>query len=278
MKAGLSVGRRRILGPGKDANQGGILDSHTLAARQFDESGESRFENGLGSPVGTGNHQCNARFEDIIKTSHVSGETRFEVLQNLAAELGRFLDQIPPVSGPELELAVDRIPGGFDQPVAITGSLDDSFQVGIVGFLVGMSSVTEVAGDHGEDNPHIKTSGREGPLGWLVITPGALHNHDHILELVKSHGLADLGDGVIERVATMIQDRRRDQDLAVEVGEQQLGTGLGTIDGDDAEVLGADGSNTGGEDAVSLPQVLKSARRWRRTAIGGGNHGLSPPY
>ena len=245
MEDGLSVGRGSILDPGEDANQGGFLDSHALAARQFDEPGEPRLEDGLGSPVGAGNHQRDSRIENIIKTSRISGEAGFEVFQDLAAELSGFLDQIPPVSGPELDLAVDWFPGGIDQPVAITGGLDDSFQVGIVGLLVGMSSVTEVAGDHGVDNPHIKTSGREGPLDRLVITPGALHDHDQILELVGSHGLADLGEGMIERVAAMVQDRGSDQNLAVEVDEHPLGAGLGTIDGDDAEVLGADGPDAG---------------------------------
>jgi hypothetical protein len=89
------------------------------------------------------------------------------------------------------------------------------------------------------------TSGRESPLGRLVITPGLLQDHDVIFDLMGSRDLADLGDGMIERVATMIQDRGRDQNLAVEVGEQPLGTGLGTIDGDDAEVLGADGPDAG---------------------------------
>ena len=245
MEDGLSVGQGSILGPGQDANQGGLLDSHALAARQFDEPGEPRLEDGLGSPVGIGNHQRDARLENIIKTSRISGEAGFEVFQDLAAELSGFLDQIPPVSGPELDLAVDWFPGGIDQPVAITGGLDDSFQVRIVGLLAGMSSVTEVAGDHGMHNPHVMTSGCESPLSQLVITPGLLQDHDVILDLVGSRDLADLGEGMIERVAAMVQDRGSDQNLAIEVGQHPLGAGLGTIDGDDAEVLGADGSDAG---------------------------------
>ena len=37
-----SVGRGSILGPGEDPDQGGFLDPHALAARQFDQPGEPR--------------------------------------------------------------------------------------------------------------------------------------------------------------------------------------------------------------------------------------------
>ena len=59
MEDGLSVGRGSILGPGQDANQGGLLDSHALAARQFDEPGEPRLEDGLGrDPAGWAQAGC----------------------------------------------------------------------------------------------------------------------------------------------------------------------------------------------------------------------------
>ena len=47
-----------------------------------------------------------------------------------------------------------------------------------------------------------------------------------------------------------------DEGAAVEVGEQPGGAGLGRVDGDDAEVLGADGLDARGQEPVGFAEVL----------------------
>ena len=53
----------------------------------------------------------------------------------------------------------------------------------------------------------------------------------------------------------VLDDSDRDEDAAVEIGEQGVGTGLGGVDGEDAEVLGTDGLNARTEDAVRFAEV-----------------------
>ena len=48
----------------------------------------------------------------------------------------------------------------------------------------------------------------------------------------------------------------RDEDVAVEVGEHPLGAGLGTVEADDAEVLGSDLLDARVKDAGRLLQDL----------------------
>ena len=54
----------------------------------------------------------------------------------------------------------------------------------------------------------------------------------------------------------MLDDGEGDEDAAVEVGEHPVGAGLGRVDGDDAEVLGSDGLDARGEEAVGFAEVL----------------------
>ena len=58
--------------------------------------------------------------------------------------------------------------------------------------------------------------------------------------------------GALEAGLIMLDDGGRDEDPAVEVGEHDLGPGLGTVDAEDAEVLGSDGLDPGMKDAVGL--------------------------
>ena len=94
-----------------------------------------------------------------------------------------------------------------------------------------------------------------------VVAAGAFHRHQQIMEGMLLQRLPDLGDGGLQGGAVVFDDRGRDEDIAVEVAEHPLGAGLGTIDADDAEVLGSDLLDAGVNDAGRLVQDL--ARRDR---------------
>jgi hypothetical protein len=55
--------------------------------------------------------------------------------------------------------------------------------------------------------------------------------------------LADLNDGGVEVGSVVSDGGGRDEDTAVEVGEKQLGAGLGAVEAEDAEVFGSDELN-----------------------------------
>lgn len=70
--------------------------------------------------------------------------------------------------------------------------------------------------------------------------------------MVVVEGLEDLGYGGVEVGAVMVDGSRRQEDAAVEVGEEKLGACFGAVEADDAEVLGADKLDAGVEYAVRL--------------------------
>lgn len=72
-------------------------------------------------------------------------------------------------------------------------------------------------------------------------------------------GLADLGDGGVQSGAVVLDRGGRDQDAAVEVGQQEFGAGLGAVEADDAEVLGTDLLDAGMEQAARLGDTVVKA-------------------
>ena len=89
-----------------------------------------------------------------------------------------------------------------------------------------------------------------------VTTPDATScGDDAIAHIVLSHRLADGFDGGVEVVAIMVQGGGLDENGAIEVGEEIAGARLGAIDGEDAEVFGADRLYAIGDNAVGLLQA-----------------------
>ena len=86
----------------------------------------------------------------------------------------------------------------------------------------------------------LETGSGEGALDQPVIAAGAFNGYQAIAELVVGEGLADLRDGGFEVRPVVGDVRRWDDDPAVEVGEEELGTYLGAVKAEDTEVLGPD--------------------------------------
>ena len=118
------------------------------------------------------------------------------------------------------------------------------------------------------NDPRLKAGGGVGMLDRFVIGTGLFDGDDEITEAVSGDRLAQLGDGLLEAVLGVLDDRDRDEDPAVEIGEHGVGTGLGGVDGEDAEVLGTDGLNAWGEDAVRFAKVDGLAVSTRATPFG----------
>ena len=80
----------------------------------------------------------------------------------------------------------------------------------------------------------------------------ALLQDDAVAEVVGREGLADLGDGGVEVGPVVDHEGGRDEDAAIEVGEQQLGAHFGAVEADDTEVFGTDLLDAGVEHAARL--------------------------
>jgi hypothetical protein len=85
-----------------------------------------------------------------------------------------------------------------------------------------------------------------------VIAAGAFDGDQAVAEWMLLKGLSDLTDGGVEGGPGMSDLGGRNQDAAIEVSEEELGTDLGTVETDDAEMFGSDLLDAGMEDAAGL--------------------------
>jgi hypothetical protein len=86
--------------------------------------------------------------------------------------------------------------------------------------------------------PRFEPRFAKGTPDRLVIGARHFDANDQVGELMLFTGLAQLTDSQFELHALVLDRCRRDEHSAIEVGQHPLRTGLGAIDGDDAEALG----------------------------------------
>ena len=120
------------------------------------------------------------------------------------------------------------------------------------------------------DDAGVEAGGGEGALHRAMIRAGLLDGDDRVAEVMLGDGAPEVVDGGVESRAGVLDCGQGDEDAAVEVGEQPVGAGLGRVNGDDAEVLGADGLDARGEQAVGLAEVLAAVG----AAASGSRAGL----
>ncbi len=105
----------------------------------------------------------------------------------------------------------------------------------------------------------------EGALDEAVIASGGFDGDEAVAEVVIGEGLADLGDGSVEVDAVVGDGGGRDEDGAIEVGEEELGACLGAVEAEDAEAFGTQ----------LLAARMKDVTRLA-DAVGGGVSARSP--
>src|SRR5262249_26348365 len=138
----------------------------------------------------------------------------------------------------------------------------DGRQVGVVRLDVGVARLAELFGGEGVHGADVGTGLGEGVAGYMVVAAGALDGDHEVPEVVGRLGAAEVGQGGSGLDALLGHLGGGHQDVAVKVAEHPLEARLGTIDGDDAEVLRPDRLHAGMDDAAGLLQ-----EGWTR---GGG--------
>jgi hypothetical protein len=88
-------------------------------------------------------------------------------------------------------------------------------------------------------------------------------------------GLADLSDRGLEVGAVVVDRGRREEDAAVEVGEEEPGAGLGAVDADNADMVGANLLHARVEHATRLGDGSPRTTRRRAFPGTGSGHGTS---
>ena len=113
------------------------------------------------------------------------------------------------------------------------------------------------------EDARLEAGGGEGALDEAMIAAGAFDGDEAVKDVVFGEGMTHLSDRRVESGPRVLDEGGRDQDAAVEIGEQQLGADLGTVEADDAEVFGTDLLDARMKQPARLGDgVIKASRCW----------------
>ena len=241
-----------LFGPVEDGLDGALLEADAGLAKRVTEGCHSGGAELLGRGEVAEQVPGNGALPELVEAGGEAGQGGFEVFADLAVEGGAFADQVAAMADDKLQGGPGLVAGGLEQGEAGDGGAMDGGQVGVVGLVAGIDGLAILLGDEGMEDACLEAGGGEGALHEAVIASGAFDGDEAVVELVRGEGLADLGDGGVESGAVVGDGGGRDEDAAVEVGEEELGACLGTVEADDAEVFGTDLLDAGMEDAAGL--------------------------
>ena len=250
---GGDVAGRGLFGPVEDSLRRCVAGSECRPGAVSDR-GLSRRRRGCAWQWESARSRCQANrtLPELVEASGEAGQGGFEVFADLAVQGGAFTDQVAAMADEQLQGGPGVVAGGFEQGEAGDGGAMHGAQVGVVGLVAGIDGLAVLLGDEGVEDAGLEAGGGEGALHEAVIAAGAFDGDEAVVELVRVEGLADLCDGGIEVGAVVCDGGGRDEDAAVEVGEEELGACLGTVEADDAEVFGPDLLDAGMEDTFGL--------------------------
>jgi hypothetical protein len=157
------------------------------------------------------------------------------------------LHQVAAMTHEQLPLLVVVGPRRVGQAEAIDRGPMQGGQIGVVGFVAGISRLTILISGEGMDQAHVPAELAESPLHGTMIFAGAFDGDDEVSQIVLAERLADALDGGLQFALAMHHHRGRHMNGAEEIRQHELGAGLGAIDGNNAEVLRPDRLDTAGE-------------------------------
>jgi hypothetical protein len=123
-------------------------------------------------------------FPELVEASGEAGEGGIEVLADLAADQGHLEDEIATMANKELQGLPCFIKRALDQGEAVDSGPVDGRQVGVVGFVTGITGLAELFGGEGMDNANFEAGGGDGLLHRTVIAAGAFHGHQEVVKCV----------------------------------------------------------------------------------------------
>src|SRR5712692_852494 len=248
----VAVARRRLLGPGEHLVQGVAADDDRGRGGAAVQAFQSGLAHGLGGGEVPGQDQWAGRLPRVAEALGVAGHGGVQGLADLTAQQGGLVDEVAAVA---VEGDIVVRPGGFDQAEAVGAGAEDGGEVGVIGLVVGVGRLAILLGGVGVDEAGVEAGLAEGALDGPMVFTGAFDEDDGVAEVVLLLGVADAFDGGLQVAAGVGQGGGFQERAAVEVAEQVAGGCVGTIDGEDAEVLGPDGPDPGAQLAGGLLQV-----------------------
>ena len=168
-------------------------------------------------------------------------------------------------------------PGRFQEAEAVGRGPVDGRQVGVIGLVARIGGLAVLLGGEGVNQARLEAGLAEGVLDGTVILAGAFDGDDEVLEFVLLHGLTKAIEGSLEIALGVRQRGRFEEDAAIEVGQEVARARLGAVEGEDAEVFGADLLDAADELAVGLLQdqglgglaTTSRTSTWHDCLLGG---------
>lgn len=188
-------------------------------------------------------------FAEALGEARPSG---LEVVADLAVQRSTFADQIATMADQETERKPGFVKGLLEQGRAGECGPMDGEQIGIIGLVAGIDRSTELLGGIGVDDTGLEASLAESSQDVLMEATGAFDGHEAVVDLVAGEGSTDQSRSSVELRLLVFNRGGWDENAAVEIGEHEFGTGLGTIEADDAEVFGSNELDARMEDTTRL--------------------------
>src|SRR5262249_52962254 len=155
-----------------------------------------------------------------VETGGKAGQGGFQVFADLAIEGSAFADEIAALADEQLQRGPGDVATGFLKGAAGDGGAVDSGEVGVIGLVTGIDGLAGLLGDERVEDAGLEAGGGEAALDDAMIASGAFDGDQAIAELVLGEGVPNLGDGSVEFETVVGDVGRRDEDAAVEVGQQ----------------------------------------------------------
>lgn len=270
LEAGRGSGRG-VRGPGADLEVGRGPTAEAGLGGELLQPGQAGWTHrGDGGGVAGADERGGAVVPAVAEPFGVAGPGGLEDVTDLTVQDGARIDQVAALAAPQLPGDVGLGPGRFEQAETVAGGAAASGPVGVVGLVAGVGGLARRLDGAGMDQAGLAAGLTEGLLHGPVVRARAFEGDDAVLEVVPLHGLADAVAGGLAVAAVVGQGGRFEQDAAREVGEAVARTGLGTVDGDDAEMLGPDGLDARRQLARGFVQDEGCAALLRRVCRGRG--------
>jgi hypothetical protein len=190
----------------------------------------------------------------------VTGHGFVEDFAHLTLQGGVLVDEIAAVAAERLHLDVEVGERHLGQSEAERGGAKLSRQIGVVGFITWIGGLPELAGGVWMDEPDVVACVLpKGTQDRSMVSAGHLDGDDEIFDLFGFDGLSEDDEGMLDHGLGVFDPEGREEDFAVEVGEGELGPGLGGINDENAEVLRTDLLHTGREGTQGLEDLKRLA-------------------
>ena len=231
---------RRLAGPGENLGDGRGTSGDPGLLQQHPQAGVASGLDGGGAAGSSGQCQGGRSGEQIVEAGRVARHQAMQHFLHLTAQTGVLADQVAAVPDEQLQLLVVVGPDRSDQAEAADRRAEDARQIGVVGLVARIGRLPIVPAGVRMDQACVETGLAKGVLHGPMVRAGLLDGDDEVREPVFDDGRADAMERRL-KIALRVRARRgRDQNVAIEVGEEELRAQLGAVEGDDTKSLRSD--------------------------------------